>query len=132
MVSPFFSQTPRPFLVSVNQPDQVGLKAPTGNNQVTLSSCPPRLTILVAPYFIAVAALLYAFAVRRLLGLRLGGLRTLIAGVLVFLVASPIITALFGNNSTKNSGIHPALWFVILGSDSTSAAVSTCRRTGGM
>jgi ubiquinone biosynthesis protein len=73
------------------------------------------VTILVAPFFIAVAALLYAFAVRRLLGLRLGGLRTLIAGVLAFLVASPIITALFGNNSSKNSGILPALWFVILG-----------------
>jgi ubiquinone biosynthesis protein len=73
------------------------------------------VTILVAPFFIAVVALLYAFAVRRLLGLRLGGLRTLIAGVLAFLVASPIITTLFGNNSTKNSGILPALWFVILG-----------------
>ncbi len=73
------------------------------------------VTVLVAPLFIAAAALLYAFAVRRLLGLRLGGLRTLIAGVLAFLVASPIITALFGNNSTKNSGILPALWFVILG-----------------
>ena len=73
------------------------------------------VTILVAPLFIAVAALLYAFAVRRLLGLRLGGLRTLIAGVLAFLVASPIITALFGNNRTKNSGILPGLWFVILG-----------------
>ena len=72
------------------------------------------VTILVAPLFIA-AALLYAFAVRRLLGLRLGGLRTLVAGVLAFLVASPIITALFGNNSTKNSGILPGLWFVILG-----------------
>lgn len=72
------------------------------------------VTILVAPFFIAVAALLYAFAVRRLLGLRLGGLRTLIAGVLAFLVASPIITALFGNN-TKSSGILPGLWFFMLG-----------------
>ena len=35
MVSPFFSQTLRPFLVSVNHPDQVALKAPTGNSQVT-------------------------------------------------------------------------------------------------
>ncbi len=42
------------------------------------------VTILVAPFFIAVAALLYAFAVRRLLGLRLGGLRTLIAGDLAW------------------------------------------------
>jgi ubiquinone biosynthesis protein len=72
-------------------------------------------TILVAPFFIAVAALLYAFAVRRLLGIRLGGLRTLIAGVLAFLVASPIITALFGNNSTKSPGILPGLWFFMLG-----------------
>ncbi len=73
------------------------------------------VTILVAPFFIAVAALLYAFAVRRLLGLRLGGLRTLIAGVLAFLVASPIISALFGNNSTEHSGILPGLWFFMLG-----------------
>ncbi len=36
MVSPFSSQTMRPFLVSVNHPDQVALKAPTGNGQVTL------------------------------------------------------------------------------------------------
>jgi hypothetical protein len=35
MFSPFFSQTLRPFLVSVNHPDQVALKAPTGNSQVT-------------------------------------------------------------------------------------------------
>ena len=59
------------------------------------------VTILVAPIFIAVAALLYAFAVRRLLGLRLGGIRTLIAGVLAFLVASPIITALFGTTAPR-------------------------------
>ena len=35
MVSPFFSQTLRPFLVSVNHPDQVALRAPTHNSQVT-------------------------------------------------------------------------------------------------
>ena len=73
------------------------------------------VTVLVAPFFIAVFALLYAFAVRRLLGLRLGGFRTLVAGILAFLVASPIITALYGNNSNKNSGILPGLWFVLLG-----------------
>ena len=35
MVSPFFSQTLRAFLVSGNHPDQVALRAPTGNSQVT-------------------------------------------------------------------------------------------------
>ena len=73
------------------------------------------VTILVAPLFIAVAALLYTFAVRRLPGLRFRGLRTLIAGVLAFLVVSSIITALFGNNGTKSSGILPGLWFFMLG-----------------
>ena len=65
------------------------------------------------------AALLYAFAVRRLLGLRLAGLRTLIAGVLAFLVASPIITALVGNNTTRSSpsvpdvsSVRPVVTFV--------------------
>jgi hypothetical protein len=35
MVSTFFGLTLRPFLVSVNHPDQVALKVPTGNGQVT-------------------------------------------------------------------------------------------------
>jgi hypothetical protein len=64
-------------------------------------------TILVAPFFIA-AALLYAFAVRRLLGLRLGGLRTLIAGILTFLVASPIITASSATTAPRTRASCPA------------------------
>jgi ubiquinone biosynthesis protein len=73
------------------------------------------VTFVVAPFFIGLAALTYAFAVRRLLGLRLGSFRTLLAGILAFLVASPLITALYGNGNTKNSGILPGLWFVLLG-----------------
>ena len=53
----------------------------------------------------------YAFGVRRLLGLRLPLLRTLVAGVIAVLVASPIITAII----PKKPGLLPALWFVILG-----------------
>jgi NADPH:quinone reductase-like Zn-dependent oxidoreductase len=35
MVFPFVSQTPRPFLVSLNPPDLAALKALIGNSQVT-------------------------------------------------------------------------------------------------
>jgi hypothetical protein len=60
---------------------------------------------------IALTAPLFAFGVRRLLGLRLPLLRTLVAGVSVVLVAAPVITAII----PKNSGVLPGLWFVLLG-----------------
>ena len=60
---------------------------------------------------IALTAPLFAFGVRRMLGLRLPLLRTLVAGVIVVLVAAPVITAII----PKNSGVLPGLWFVLLG-----------------
>jgi ubiquinone biosynthesis protein len=50
-------------------------------------------------------------AFRRLLGLRLGIMRTLIAGVIALLVVSPIITAIIPNNAS----ILTDLSFIILG-----------------
>jgi hypothetical protein len=42
-------------------------------------------------------------------------LRTLIAGVLAFLIASPVITAISGSVVAKRTSVLPELWFVILG-----------------
>ena len=75
------------------------------------------MTVLVLPLifvFTALTVLVFAFGVRRLLGLRFSFLRTLIAGVLAFLIASPIITAISGSVVAKRTSL-PELWFVILG-----------------
>src|SRR5215469_6847801 len=60
--------------------------------------------------------LLFAFGVRRLLGLRLSTLRTLSAGLIAFAVASPIITTI-GRSAvtTRKPAAVPAVLFVILG-----------------
>ena len=44
----------------------------------------------------ALTLLLFAFVVRRLIGVRLPVLRTLAAGVIAVLVFSPIVTAMIG------------------------------------
>ena len=69
------------------------------------------VTLLFLVVGAALTALLYVFAIRRLSGLRLPVLRTLIAGVIAFLVASPIIVAII----PQTPNILPDLWFVILG-----------------
>jgi ubiquinone biosynthesis protein len=74
--------------------------------------------VFLVPFFVigtVLTALLWGFGVRRLLGLRLPLLRTLIAGILAFLVSSPIITAIIPAGGTRRPGILPDLWFVILG-----------------
>src|ERR1017187_2065648 len=76
------------------------------------------MTVLVLPLifvFTALTVLVFAFGARRLLGLRFSYLRTLIAGVLAFLIASPIITAISGSVVAKRTSVLPELWFVILG-----------------
>ena len=76
------------------------------------------MTVLVLPLifvFTALTVLVFAFGARRLLGLRFSFLRTLIAGVLAFLIASPIITAISGSVVAKRTSVLPELWFVILG-----------------
>jgi len=69
------------------------------------------MTALYLALGIALTSPLLAFGVRRMLGLRLPLLRTLIAGVIAYLVASPIITTII----PKHSNFLPDVWFVILG-----------------
>jgi ubiquinone biosynthesis protein len=57
----------------------------------------------------------FAFGVRRLIGLPLSMLRTLIAGLIAFFAASPIITAIGGPAVTNRASVLPGLWFIILG-----------------
>jgi ubiquinone biosynthesis protein len=80
-----------------------------------------RVTGLTVLFVVVLGAVLivplYAFGVRRLLGLRLSPLRALIGGTVVLACASPIITAIGGSIAKHNgtSPFLPALWFVILG-----------------
>ena len=64
----------------------------------------------------ALTLLVFAFAVRRLIGVRVPMLRTLAAGIVAVLVFSPIVTAMIGGPGFPRKGsVLPALWFVILG-----------------
>ena len=75
------------------------------------------LTILFVVLGVVLIVPLYAFGVRRLLGLRLSPLRALVGGIVALACASPIITAI-GGSIAKHNGkwpFLPALWFVILG-----------------
>ena len=64
----------------------------------------------------ALTVLLFAFGVRRLIGVRLPPLRTLAAAIIAALVFSPIVTAMIGGPAfSKKGSALPALWFVILG-----------------
>ncbi|MGA2826276.1 MAG: AarF/ABC1/UbiB kinase family protein, partial [Streptosporangiaceae bacterium] len=63
----------------------------------------------------ALTVLLFAFVVRRLLGLPLSALRTLLAGLIAFFCASPIILALGGPSVSRTRTTLPGLLFVLLG-----------------
>ena len=74
------------------------------------------LNIPATALAIAVTVLVFAFGVRRLMGLPLSPLRTLIAGLIAFFAATPIITAIGGPAlTTRGRGVLPGLWFFILG-----------------
>lgn len=73
------------------------------------------LTVPLVAFFTALTVLVYAFAARRLLGLPFSLIRTLIAGLIAFLVAQPIIVAVGGSTVTGRGNALPGLWFVLLG-----------------
>jgi len=74
------------------------------------------LSIPLFAFFTVLTVLILAVALRRLMGMRLSPLRTLIAALIALFSASPIITAMAGPAlSSKNPGILPGLWFVFLG-----------------
>ena len=63
----------------------------------------------------ALTVLFFAFGVRRLLGLPLSAFRTLLAGLIAFFSASPIILALGGSSVSRSRTTLPGLLFVLLG-----------------
>jgi ubiquinone biosynthesis protein len=74
------------------------------------------LSIPLFAFFTVFTLLILAVALRRLVGMRLSPLRTLIAALIALFSASPIITAMAGSAVTQKSpGVLPGLWFVILG-----------------
>jgi ubiquinone biosynthesis protein len=73
------------------------------------------LSIPLVAIAAALTVLVFAFGVRRLIGLPLPVLRTLIAGLIAFFAASPIITAIGGQAVTNRASVLPGLWFIILG-----------------
>lgn len=75
------------------------------------------VTVLFVLLAVALTVPVYAFAVRRLLGLRLSPMRATIGGLVALACASPIITAI-GSSIVKHNGswsFLPAVWFVTLG-----------------
>jgi hypothetical protein len=74
------------------------------------------LTIPLFAFFTVLTVLVLAAALRRLMGITLSPLRTVIAALIALFSASPIITAMAGAAvSRKHPGILPGLWFVFLG-----------------
>jgi ubiquinone biosynthesis protein len=74
------------------------------------------MSIPLFAFFTVLTVLVLAAGLRRLMGIALSPLRTVIAALIAFFVASPIITAMAGAAVTrKHPGILPGLWFVFLG-----------------
>jgi ubiquinone biosynthesis protein len=74
------------------------------------------LTIPLFAFFTVLTVLVLAAGLRRLMGITLSPLRTVIAALIALFSASPIITAMAGAAvSRQHAGILPGLWFVFLG-----------------
>jgi ubiquinone biosynthesis protein len=74
------------------------------------------MTIPLFAFFTVLTVLVLAAGLRRLMGIALSPPRTMIAVLIAFFVASPIITAMAGAAvSSKHPGILSGLWFVFLG-----------------
>ncbi len=73
------------------------------------------LTIPAFAFATALTVLVFTFGVRRLMGLPLSPLRTLIVGLIAFFAVSPIATAIGGPAVTRRASVLPKLWFIILG-----------------
>jgi ubiquinone biosynthesis protein len=74
------------------------------------------LSIPLFAVFTVLTVLLLAAGLRRMMGMTLSPLRTLIAALIALASSSPIITAMAGPTvSRKHPSILPGLWFVFLG-----------------
>jgi ubiquinone biosynthesis protein len=74
------------------------------------------LSIPLFAFFTVLQVLILGAGLRRLLGMRLSLMRTVIAALIVVFSASPIITAIAGTSlSARDPRILPGLWFIFLG-----------------
>ncbi|HEX4255634.1 MAG TPA: AarF/UbiB family protein [Streptosporangiaceae bacterium] len=73
------------------------------------------LNSALVAFGVALTILVFAFGVRRLLGLSLAPLRTLLAGLIAFFSAQPIVGAIGGPSVGSGAPVLPGLWFVLLG-----------------
>ena len=74
------------------------------------------LSIPLFAVFTVLTVLVLAAGLRRLMGMALSPLRTLIAALIALFSFSPIVTAMAGAAvSSRHPGVLPGLWFVILG-----------------
>jgi ubiquinone biosynthesis protein len=74
------------------------------------------LSIPLSAFFTVLTVLVMAAGLRRLMGMALSPLRTLIAALIALFAAGPIITAMAGAELTaKHPGVLPGLWFILLG-----------------
>src|SRR5260221_10952701 len=76
------------------------------------------MNLLAVPFivfFTVLTVLAFALGIRRLLGIWLSATRTIIAGVIAFLLAGSIITAFGRSVPLRRGEALPALGFVILG-----------------
>ncbi|MBO0887115.1 MAG: AarF/ABC1/UbiB kinase family protein, partial [Acidimicrobiales bacterium] len=65
--------------------------------------------------FIVLTVAAFTLGVKRLVGIRFSSFRTLLAGLLAYFLASPIITAVGGSAVARHHPLLPGLWFVMLG-----------------
>ncbi|HTU72475.1 MAG TPA: AarF/UbiB family protein [Trebonia sp.] len=74
------------------------------------------LSVPLFAFFTVVTVIILAASLRRLMGMTLSPLRTVIAALIALFSASPIVTALAGAAvSSRHPGVLPGLWFVFLG-----------------
>ncbi len=71
------------------------------------------LTYALVAFFTLLTVLLLAAVTRRLIGIRFGLVRTLLAGVLAFLLSGPLFGVLVDEAPTEDSGLT-AFWFLAL------------------
>jgi ubiquinone biosynthesis protein len=75
------------------------------------------LSIPLSAFFTVLTVLVMAAGLRRLMGMTLPPLRTLIAALIALFSAGPIIAAMAGPalSPSKHPGVLPGLWFILLG-----------------
>lgn len=71
------------------------------------------LAYALIAFFTLLTILLLAAVTRRLIGIRFGAVRTLLAGVLAFLLSGPLFMVMAGETAADDPGLTP-YWFLVL------------------